>query len=208
MRLLVIGFAVVLTASLAGTVWANEPVAGSVQSGETIGVVFEGRSDFVEGWNVDRPFDGSWFYGAACQGPVYRAGATYWLDRIEFMAGVLPGTAVIEVRADDGSGCPTGPILSSGSFEQVVEVGWQGADLSPCVLIEEGVTYCIKYKVVVDSPSSFATGGVIIPHCWSWDCYYWEGPASSFFWMAKFFGGDMPSAADESTWGSVKVLYR
>ena len=208
MRHLLLGFALLLSGTFAGTAWSHDGLNGSAQSGEIVGSVIEGRQDFMEGWNVDQPFDGSWHYGAACQGPTYVAGRTYILERIEFMAGEIAGTAVIEVCADDGSGCPTGAVLGSGSFQQEVTLGWQGADIAPPVPISQGQTYHINYRVVIDSPSSFALGGDLIPHCWSWDCSFWEGPAASFYWMAKFFGSEVPSAVEQSTWARIKALYQ
>jgi hypothetical protein len=197
-----------LTPALAGFSAADDFVCGSIQSGEVIGQVFEGRPDFIEGWNVDVPFDGSWSYAAPCQGPTYVAGVTYYLERVEFMAGEIAGPATIEIRAHDGSGCPSGELLASGSFDQVVELGWQGADLDVPVYVEAGMTYHINYVVVVDSPSSFAVSGDIYPHCWSWDCVTWEGPSTSFYWMAKFFGTEDPSAEETTTWGLIKALYQ
>ena len=131
---------------------------------------------------------------------------TYYLERIEFMAGEIAGPATIELRGDDGSGCPSGPLLASGSFDQVVTLGWQGADLTPAVYMEAGQTYHINYIVVVNSPSSFALTGDVIPHCWSWDCISWDGPSSSFYWMAKFFGTYESTPVETSTWGRVKSL--
>ena len=197
----------IISVCLAGFALADEPVGGAVRSGDALGLVYEGSRDFVEGWNVDQPFHGGWTYAAPCHGPEYVAGTTYTLERIEVMAGEITGTVTIEIRADDGSGCPTGEVLTSGSFEQVTELGWQGCDMEPPVLIDGGVTYYMMLMPVVDSPASFAAEGVIIPHCWSWDCSVWEGPSESFYWMAKFFGS--PPVADENTsWTRVKALYR
>lgn len=183
-------------------------VDGSIQSGPDIGVVFEDSRLYIEGWNVDQPFDGSWLWGSDCQGPTYVAGQSYYLHRIEFMQGTVAGTAVIEVHADDAGDCPGGTLLTSGSYEQVETLGWQGADLDPHIYVEAGQTYHIEFQIVQGGPSSFATAGDIIPHCWSWDCVSWEGPSSTFYWMARFFGSYDPSPVEDSSWGRVKSLYR
>jgi hypothetical protein len=191
---------------LAGFALADDPVGGAVRSGDALGLVYEGSRDFVEGWNVDQAHADNWTYAAPCMGPEWVASTTYTLERIELMAGGLTGTVTIEIRADDGSGCPTGEVLSSGSFEQAAELGWQGCDMEPVVL-NGGMVYHMLLMPVVDSVCSFAIEGVFIPHCWSWDCSVWEGPSESFNWMAKFFGS--PPVADENTsWTRVKALYR
>jgi hypothetical protein len=205
--------AVILSVLLFNTVLhtpasGSDGVAGSVHSGDSIGLTVEGRRDFIEGWNVDQPFDGGWYYGAPCQGPTYVAGATYILERIEFMAGFMAGTAVIELRGDDGSGCPTGPVLASGSFEQVETIEWQGADLVPPVDVEAGRTYHINYRVITDGVSSIALTGDLVPHCWAEDCVEWEGPETMFYWMAKFYGSHPPTPSQRSSWGKVKSIYR
>lgn len=181
---------------------------GSIQSGPTLGRVFEDSRIYIEGWNVDQPFDGSWYWGAACQGPTYVAGQTYYLHRIEFMQGEVAGTGVIEVHAHDAGGCPGGTLLASGSYEQVEALGWQGADLSPQIYIQAGETYHINLHVVPGGPSSFAVSGEIIPHCWSEDCVNWSGPAESFYWMARFYGSYEPTPVEGSSWGRVKALYQ
>jgi hypothetical protein len=182
-------------------------VDGSIQSGTSNGVVFGDPRIYIEGWNVDQAFDGSWYWAADCQGPTYVAGQTYYLQRIEFMQGEVAGTAMIEVYADDAGGCPGGTLLTSGSYEQVEALGWQGADLDPDIYIEAGQTYHVNLHVVQGGPSSFAVGGDIIPHCWSWDCVNWEGPSSSFYWMARFFGSYDPTPVETTSWGKVKALY-
>jgi hypothetical protein len=198
----------ILTVALTGAVWAQTFEGGSIESGKINGNVFDGRSDFIEGWNVDGPFDGSWYYAADCQGLAYTPSQSYWLDRIEFMAGEVAGTAVIELHAEDGSGFPTGELLSIGSYEQSATLGWQGADMVPCVSLVPGVTYYINWRPVIGGPSSFATGGVVIPNSWAFDCVTWEGPGASHYWMVKFFGGTAPSGTEASTWSCVKALYR
>ncbi|MFB3907348.1 MAG: DUF4082 domain-containing protein [Candidatus Eisenbacteria bacterium] len=208
MRFSLIVLATLFVATLAATASADGVLNGSIQSGDPLGITIEGRRDFIEGWNVDLPLDGTWHYGAQCQGPTYVAGQSYYLERVEFMAGEIAGPASVEIREDDGSGCPTGAILASGEFQQVEAIGWQGVDLAPAVYVQAGQTYHINYRVVVESVSSFALYGDIIPHCWSWDCSLWEGPGMSFYWMAKFFGSHEPTAVDQSTWGKVKHMYR
>lgn len=208
MRRLSIGLSIALLLSVAGAGVSVADVAGSLKVGEPSGLTFPDTREYIEGWNVDQPFDGSWYWGADCQGPTYVAGQTYYLERIEFMQGEVAGTAVIEVHAHDAGDCPGGTLLTSGSYEQVATLGWQGADLDPPILVEAGETYHINFRVVLGGPSSFAIGGDIIPHCWSYGCAFWEGPASSFFWMAKFFGTYEPTPVQELTWARVKSHYR
>jgi hypothetical protein len=180
---------------------------GSLVSGPVLGKVFEDPRIYIEGLNADQPFDGSWYWAADCQGPTYVAGQTYYLHRIEFMQGEVAGTGFIEFQADDAGGCPGGTLLASGSYEQVEALGWQGADLSPHFHVQAGETYHISLQVVQGGPSSFATGGDIIPHCWSWDCVTWEGPSSSFYWMVRFYGSYVPTPVEGSSWGMIKALY-
>jgi hypothetical protein len=205
MRSVIAVCALVLVVAASGPSLAG--LDGSMRSGPVLGKVFDDPRIYMEGWNVDQPFDGSWYWAADCQGPTYVAGQTYYLHRIEFMQGEVAGTAVIEVYADDAGECPGGTLLASGSYEQVEALGWQGADLSPQVYIQAGQTYHINLHVVQGGPSSFAMSGVVIPHCWSWDCAVWEGPGSSFYWMAKFYGSYEPSPVEGSSWGKVKALY-
>ena len=73
---LVTAMAMLLMVALAGIGWAATPTGGSIRDGDVIGQIFEDRYDFIEGWNVDQSFDGSWTYGAPCQGPAATSRAT------------------------------------------------------------------------------------------------------------------------------------
>jgi hypothetical protein len=210
MRFIAIALTVALIPALSVDVRADKPCFGtlSLDTGVESGKPIEGRSNFMEGWNVDEPIEEGRIYAVMCFAYPYQPGLNYWLDRVEFIAGEGTGTVSIEIRADDGSGYPTGPVLASGSYEQVDTMSWQGADLSPCVFVEQGVTYWVVLQPIVGSRTSTADMGTAITHLWSGDCVTWEGPTTSLYWMAKFFGGLQPSATDLGTWGAVKALYR
>ena len=209
MSYLVIGLTAVLSLGFAMSTWANQPVCGVVAGGLEEGIPVAGSGgDFIEGWNENETPSTSSVYGGSCYGFAYQPGLDYWLGRVEFMAGGLAGTTTIEIHADDGSGYPTGPLLASGSFHQYIHQHWQGVDLDPCVFVEQGTTYYIKYVVLVSSYCSVAQDGYVVPHSWAHDCSDWIGPCHSSPWMARFFGGFLPSASETSTWSSVKTLYR
>jgi hypothetical protein len=131
------------------------------------------------------------------------------------MAGGATGTAGIELRADNGSGLPTGPVLGSGTFQMVDQVGWQGAELDTPVPVIAGQTYYIVYQPVLGSYASLADPddaplGVTpeaIPHYFSPNCSNWDGPYTVFCWMARF-GQGQGVAVESMTWGTAKLLYK
>lgn len=195
----------VLVFSLAGLASAEIIHGVNVRSDE-VGSVVAGRYDFIEGLNVDSPyFDGA-FYTAPCLSLTFVPGSTYMLERVEFIAGEVAGTATFEIRDDDGSGCASGPVLGTGSFEQVVEVDWQGSDLDQPLLVEEGRVYFINLMPVLDSQASLSFVGTPIPHCASENCEVWEGPMTVFSWMVKFYGTTVV-ATESNTWTTVKSLF-
>lgn len=171
------------------------------------GLCLAGGNEFIEGWNEDQMLANPGTYTASCYAFPYSPGTTYSLTRIEFIGGLVAGTATIEILADSGSGLPDGEILGSGNFDLMAEVGWQGADLDTPVPVVEGTTYYILYRVVIGSQASLASSGDLILQYNSEDCEVWVGPHAGYCWMAMFFGaGDL--AEEASSWGGVKALYR
>jgi len=83
--------------------------------------------ELVEGWNVDNAPLAELGYGAPCWSLVYRAHETYFLERVEFW--IRDGSGLVTVEVQASGGCPAGEVLGSGSYLQVNEIGWQGADI-------------------------------------------------------------------------------
>lgn len=201
--------AAVLVLAVAGTGALAMPVDGVHGTGGIAGdYPPEARTGLMDAWNDEMPHDTGYSYGANCFGWRYVPSQTYLLERIEFYAGGLAGTTTVQVREDEGTNHATGPILGEVTYNQAAPMAWQGENLDPPVMVTEGVAVYIKKYVVVDSNCSMALGGTIIPHGWSWDCISWEGPSSSFYWMARFYGTDDPTPAEASSWGRIKGLYK
>jgi hypothetical protein len=167
------------------------------------------RESLMDAWNDTQPWTSGWTYGANVFGFAYTPPTTYCLHRMEFYAGGLGGQVMLEIRANDGSGLPNGPILGSVTYNEVETQGWQGANLTTPVTMTAGTLYYIRYYVVVGANCAFATGGTLIPHFWSWDGgASWEGPASSFYWMARFYGDPGATPVFPDTWSTVKALFQ
>lgn len=202
------------------TLTAGLAIAGDIGHGissseGTQAPQIQDKSTVVEGWNLEIPFFAESTYNTNCFAFLYLPGVSFDLSRIEFIAGGATGTASIELRADSGSGFPDGPILGSGDFEMVAEVGWQGVELDAPVSLVEGETYYIVYQPIVDSYASLvdpddAPPGVtieVIPFYFSDNCPNWEGPHELFLWVARFCQGEGVNA-QRVTWDTVKAVYR
>jgi len=170
-------------------------------------------SEFIEGFNPYHPVS-SGCYGHALYAWRYSANATYDIDRIEFIhgdcgLGTGTGTVRIEVRTD--AGLPSTNILTSGEYEQVAEIGFQGADLPPVRLIV-GHFYWIVLAPVV--PSQASISNPVYDGEWVYMCYSDDGgstwtcptPNAGSLWIARFYGTRVVSV-ERSTWGGIKELY-
>jgi len=167
------------------------------------------REGLLDAWNDTQAWTSGWTYGASVFGFAYTPPLTYILNRIEWYAGGLAGQVTMEIRADDGTGLPNGPILSSVTYNESADQAWQGQNLGSPVVLTAGTLYYIRYYVVVNANCSFAATGTIIPHYWSFDGgSTWDGPAPSFYWMARFYGDTSVTPVYEDTWSSVKSLFR
>jgi hypothetical protein len=192
---------------------------GSVASADLFGVnvgtlgdpvmTAPARESLMDAWNDAQPFQSGYTYGANVFAFAYTPLVNYTLNRMEFYAGGLAGQVMLEIRANDGSGLPNGPILASATYTESATQGWQGGNLATPVSLTAGTLYYIRYYVVVNANCAFATGGTIIPHFYSWDSgATWNGPASSFYWMARFYGDEGGIPVIDDTWSSVKGLFR
>ncbi|MBM3316700.1 MAG: hypothetical protein FJY75_02500 [Candidatus Eisenbacteria bacterium] len=167
------------------------------------------RESLMDAWNDTQPFEPGWSYGANAFAFAYTPSLSYTLERMEFFAGGLGGQVTIEIRANDGTGLPNGPVLAAATYNESAAQSWQGQNLGTPVALSAGTLYYIRYYVVVGANCSFASSGVIIPHFWSWDGgASWDGPAGSFYWMARFYGEDGGTPVVEDTWSGVKGLFR
>ena len=190
--------------------WADSDVVEGLirTTGGEAGVQSAASIDLIDAWNDTGVPATSWRYAADCFGFEYVPSTTYALHRIEFFTGEIAGTVAVSVLEDHGSGLPTGSVLGSVTYEETPPRRWQGAALVPPVIVTEGVSYYVRYQVVVDALTSMAESGTIIPHFWSYDdCEAWEGPGQSFAWMARFYGDTM-IPVETTTWSCLKALYR
>lgn len=162
----------------------------------------------IDAWNdVQIPTIGT-TYAADCFGFPYTPSQTYNLDRIEFYAGDRPGTVTVAILADDGSGFPTGPVLGTVTYQETSPRRWQGASPVPSVELTAGTLYYVRYQVVPLALLSKADTGVLFTHAWSFStCANWNGVATVFAWMARFYG-DVVTPTRRGSWGTIKMLYR
>ena len=211
MRPTVLAGAVVLGLTLWFGAAGADDVAGVRRQGDPgPGVKVDGANTatLMDGWNHTQPYASAGSYGARCFGFAYVPSQSYSLERIEFYAGGVAGTVSVSVHQDVGSNFPTGPVLGSVTYPESAILGWQGGNLAPTVVILAGSTYYIKYVPVNFAPVSTASTGILIPHSWADECSLWQGPAASFFWMARFHGSPLPTANAQTTWSAIKRLYR
>lgn len=172
------------------------------------GVASQAMFTLEEAWNDTQAPTVFWTYSAECFGFKYIPSHDYVLTRIEFFAGDVEGPVTVEVRADDGSGVPAGPVLGTVTYQETAPRRWQGADLGPSIEVHAGTTYYIRYQVVVGALTSFADAGALIPHTWSDQCDAWYPVLSPLnAWMARFYG-DATTDARPRSWGQLKMLYR
>jgi hypothetical protein len=141
---------------------------------------------------------------------------TYDIDRIEFIHGHCcfgtgTGTVRVEVRTiGTNAYMPSSTsILTSGEYEQVAAIGFQGADLPPVRLLPG--FYWVVFAPVVGSQASISDP--IYDGDWIYMCYSDDGgstwtcptPNAGSLWIARFCG--TPVSVERSTWGGIKVLY-
>lgn len=202
-----------ILATFLATCFAASPAFGSglVATGQRAAVppgLGGGDPDLVEAWNDTQEPVGFLFYEAGCYGLPYVPESDYLLARVEFIAGFFPGENAVELRADDGSGYPTGKLLGRAEFSHGEEVGWYGTDFPAPIPLEAGRQYYLLLQPAYFGLASVALDGEFIAHTWSFDCVEWQGPGEPARWMARFFGFTEPTAIAEKTWSGIKALYQ
>jgi hypothetical protein len=177
-----------------------------------------GASEFIEGFNPNHPVRTGGCYGHALYAWRYACSVTYDIDRIEFIHGDCGlgtgiGTVRIEVRtAGLSAEFPLNTtILTSGEYEQVAEITFQGADLPP-VRLTPGFYWIVLAPVV---PSQTSKSDPVYDGDWVYMCYSdddgatWTCPEpnAGSLWIAHFFGTRIVSV-ERNIWAGIKLLYR
>jgi hypothetical protein len=160
----------------------------------------------VEAWNDNGAPGAGGTYLSPCFAFQYTPSTSYVLEKIEWYAGNLQGTVSTTVR----SGGINGPDLTTtGPYTESPPRDWQGVNLTPPIAVTAGNTYGIIYRIVVGAQISAATTGIGINH-WhdpTGSCSSFNGPFSSTFWRARFYGS-FATPTEPSTWGNIKSFYR
>lgn len=170
------------------------------------------RTDLMDAWNDTETWQPPGTYFSQCMAWLYVPSQTYYLERVEFMAGAVPGTVTVEVRADDGSGMPTGALLATATYDETSPIGWQGGNLDTPVQVTAGVGVYVIYHPVVGAPVTGVFSGTPIQNWWADECVTWQGPCGlpwdCLCWMVRFYGSYEIVPTHPTTWGRVRSLYR
>jgi len=153
-----------------------------------MGARSEARENLIEAWNDTGTPGQQLAYGSTFYAWEYSPTTTYTLNRIEFYAGILGGTVTMEILADNLSGYPDGPVLSSVTYEESEVRGWQGANLQPPVTLNAGARYYIRYTPVPNAwwSASSTIGGDYYPYFYYQEQWNWYSPGTRL--MARFYG--------------------
>lgn len=184
--------------------WAAEPIGwGGVLSHPSSVQL----SPFIEGINPNVAVDDSRVYAAFWFALPYTPSVSYSIDRVEFIHGEGTGTVDIQVRTDN-SGAPSNTILTQGSHQLQLPVGFQGADMPPAMLTA-GTKYWVVVQVVNSTQGSVGLHGqgTEIAYFYGPDGTTWNGGAPTEVWIARFYG-TVSTPATRSTWGELKARYR
>lgn len=147
--------------------------------------------EYVEGLNDVQPVDdGMQYVVGGWWGIEYTPTVSYYLRRVELIAGEGTGEFIVQLRHDSG-GWPSDRVQRETSFTMVNLVSWQGADFATSYSLTAGTTYWIVFMPVPSSQVSVATSGTVVTHVMGSGVDNWVDKGRAFFWMAKFYREDV-----------------